>query len=147
MKKVLFAIVFVLLAIVSVKAQNGEVFAPGGKAINGYDAVAFFKQSKPVMGADSLSFTYKNVKWLFATQADLDAFKAAPEHFAPQYGGYCAYGTAQGHKSPTKPETWAVVNDKLYFNYNLKVKEAWTKDEPGMIEKADKNWLELKDKN
>jgi len=135
-----------LLSIAGVKAQKQEVFAPNGKAINGYDAVAFFRQSMPVMGSDSLSYMYKDAKWLFATRADLDAFKESPERYAPQYGGYCAYGTAQGHKAPTKPETWTVVNDKLYFNYNLKVKEAWMKDQQAFIEKADKSWPELKDK-
>ncbi|WP_431215497.1 YHS domain-containing (seleno)protein [Puia sp. P3] len=89
---------------------------------------------------------YKDAKWLFATRADLDAFKESPEHYTPQYGGYCAYGTAQGHKAPTKPETWTIVNDKLYFNYNLKVKEAWMKDQQAFIEKADKSWPDLKDK-
>jgi len=146
MKKNLFALAFVLFSVASVRAQKEEVFAPGGKAINGYDAVAFFKQSKPVMGSDSLSYMYKDVKWLFATQADMDAFKASPERYAPQYGGYCAFGTAQGHKAPTKPETWTIVNDKLYFNYSLKTKEGWIKDQQAMIEKADKNWVELKDK-
>ncbi len=146
MKQSLFALVFLLSGIISATAQTEEVFAPGGKAINGYDVVAFFKQSKPVVGMDSLSYTYMDVKWLFATREDLDAFKADPGHFAPQYGGYCAYGAAQGHKAPTKPETWSVVNDKLYFNYNGKVKESWTKDQQALIEKADKNWPELKDK-
>ena len=146
MKKNLFALAFVLLSVASAKAQKEEVFAPGGKAINGYDPVAFFKQSKPVMGSDSLSYMYKDVKWLFATQADMDAFKTSPEHYAPQYGGYCAFGTSQGHKAPTKPETWTIVNDKLYFNYSAKVKEVWVKDQQALIEKADKNWIELKDK-
>jgi YHS domain-containing protein len=98
------------------------------------------------MGADSLSYTYKDVRWLFATREDMDAFKENPEHYAPQYGGYCAYGTAEGHKAPTQIETWTIVNDKLYFNYNMKVKKAWTKDQPALIAKADKQWPELKGK-
>jgi len=125
-------------------AQKAEVFAPGGKAINGYDAVAFFKGSMAVKGADSLSYTYKDAKWLFSTRENLDAFKANPEHFAPQYGGYCAYGTSQGHKAPTEVDTWTIVDDKLYFNYNKKVKEVWTKDRQAFIEKADKQWPQIK---
>ena len=149
MKKVIFGLFLLFAAIASASAQQTAIFAPAGKAVNGYDVVAFFKESKPVMGADSLSYTYKDVKWLFSTDANMRAFKADPEHFMPQYGGYCALGAAGdhgGHKSPTKPETWTIVNDKLYFNYNLKVKEAWSKDELAYIGKADKNWPELKDK-
>lgn len=148
MKNGIFVLFFLIGAIGSAGAQQTAIFAPAGKAVNGYDVVAFFKESKPVMGADSLSYTYKDVKWLFSTEANRKAFKANPDHFMPQYGGYCAYGAADGngHKAPTKPETFTIVNDKLYFNYNLKVKEAWSKDEQAMIGKADKNWPELKDK-
>jgi len=144
MKNSLCSFMLVLFTAFVANAQKAEVFAPGGKAINGYDAVAFFKGSGPVMGTDSLSYTYKDVKWLFSSRENLDAFKANPEHFTPQYGGYCAYGTAQGHKAPTQPETWTIVGDKLYFNYNMKVKSTWTKDQQAFIEKADKQWPALK---
>lgn len=144
MKNVFSALVLVLFAACSATAQKAEVFAPGGKAINGYDPVAFFKEAKPVKGADSLSYTYKDVQWLFATRDNMNDFKANPEHFTPQYGGFCAYGTAEGHKAPTKIETWTVVDDRLYFNYNMKTKEAWIKNQQALIEKANKNWPELK---
>ncbi|HEX9503822.1 MAG TPA: YHS domain-containing (seleno)protein [Patescibacteria group bacterium] len=146
MKNSFFALTLVLFAAFGASAQKAEVFAPGGKAIKGYDPVAFFKQSKPVMGADSLSYTYKDVQWLFSTREDMDAFKENPEHFAPQYGGFCAFGTSAGRKFPTEVETWSIVNDKLYFNYNMKVKKDWTKDQQALIEKADKQWPELKGK-
>ena len=48
------------------------------------------------------------------------------------------------HKSPTQIETWTVLNDKLYFNYNLKVKEYWNKKQDSLIQKADTNWQPLK---
>ena len=125
-------------------AQQSEIFAPGGKAINGYDPVAFFKASKAVKGADSLAYKYKDVTWLFSSQKNLAAFKEAPEKYVPQYGGYCAYGTAPGHKAPTQTDTWTVVNDKLYFNYNTKVNESWSKDQQNLIRTADQKWLGLK---
>jgi YHS domain-containing protein len=146
MKSLILGAFLIISSVVRVNAQKSEVFAPDGKAVNGYDVVAFFKEGKPVMGSDSLSYTYMDVKWLFSSNANMAAFKADPKHYMPQYGGFCAYGTAQGHKAPTKPDTWTIVNDKLYFNYNLKVKDAWTKDQAALIEKADKNWPDLKDK-
>lgn len=149
MKRTIIIAFVALFSIVQAKAQKSEIFAPRGKAIKGYDAVAFFKQSKAVKGADSLSYQWKGANWLFATQEDLDAFKATPEKYVPQYGGFCAYGASDGpgHKSPTQTETWTVVNDKLYFNYNPKVKELWVKDQENLIKKADANWIELKEKN
>jgi hypothetical protein len=128
------------------KAQKSEIFAPAGKAIKGFDPVAFFKTSKAIKGNDSLSYKWKDATWLFADTANLSAFKARPEKYAPQYGGYCAYGTADGHKAPTQTETWTIVDDKLYFNYNVKVKEMWTKDKSNLIKVADEKWPALKNK-
>ncbi|MDN3581050.1 YHS domain-containing (seleno)protein [Mucilaginibacter flavus] len=144
MKRTIIIAVLALFIIVQAKAQKSEIFAPGGKAIKGYDPVAFFKESKPVKGADSLSYSWKEATWLFSSRQNLEAFKADPDKYAPQYGGYCAYGLSQGHKAPTQTDTWTVVNDKLYFNYNSKVKELWTKDQPALIKTADEKWPEIK---
>jgi len=130
----------------SVHAQKSSVYVAGGKAIKGYDPVAFFTESKPMMGKDSLTLKWNGASWFFADRKDLELFQATPEKYAPQYGGYCAYGTSQGHKAPTEVETWTVVDGKLYFNYNKKVKELWVKDQTGLIQKADANWPMIKDK-
>lgn len=128
------------------RAQQSEIFAPDGKAIKGYDVVAFFKEAKPVEGADSLAYRYKGSDWLFTSRGNLEAFKENPEKYVPQYGGYCAYGTSQGHKAPTETDTWTIVDDKLYFNYNMKVKNTWSKKREELIEKADTQWPLIKDK-
>jgi YHS domain-containing protein len=146
MKKILSLAVIILAVMVQVHAQKAEVYSPGGKAIKGYDPVAFFTDSKPVKGADNLSYSWKGANWFFANRQNLERFKANPGKYAPQYGGYCAYGTSQGHKAPIEIDTWTILNDKLYFNYNQKVKETWIKDEAVYIQKADKQWPELKDK-
>ena len=140
------AILAILLLMISCKESraSGEIFAPGNKAINGYDAVAFFKESKPVMGNKSFAYDWKGATWNFASQENMEAFKADPEKYAPQYGGYCAYGTAEGHKAPTKPETFTIVDGKLYFNYNLDVKKEWDKSQASLIQKADTAWARVK---
>lgn len=139
-----FTTSLLLFSMFAATAQKQEVFTIGGKAIRGYDAVAFFTDAKAVKGFDSLGYDYLSARWLFATTEHLEAFKANPEKYAPQYGGYCAYGTAEGHKAPTLPDTWSIVNNKLYFNYNQKVKQSWIKDTTGMIEKADRQWPLIK---
>jgi YHS domain-containing protein len=144
MKRFLIIAALALVTAIQVHAQQSEIFAPGGKAIKGYDPVAFFKESKPVKGSDKFQYKWKDATWFFSTSENLEAFKANPEKFAPQYGGYCAYGTSQGHKAPTQTDTWTVANDKLYFNYNDKVKEIWTKDQANLIKTADEKWPEVK---
>lgn len=144
MKNLCIAVVLMVFSATAATAQKEEIFTTDGKAIRGYDPVAFFKESKAVKGADSLLYSYKDAQWLFSSRANLEAFKANPERYAPQYGGYCAYGTAEGHKAPTDTDTWTIVNDKLYFNYNMKVKQIWVKDQPALIERADRQWPVVK---
>lgn len=148
MKKLLILIAVILFVTLAANAQKSEIFSTAGKAIKGYDPVAFFEESKPVKGADSIFYNYKDAVWLFSSMKNMEAFKKNPEKYAPQYGGYCAYGMSdgQGHKAPTNTDTWTIVDGKLYFNYNAKVKEIWTKQQPALIEKANTNWPTVKDK-
>jgi hypothetical protein len=146
MKKVLIMAILFTGLLSAANAQKSAIYAPDGIALKGYDVVAFFTQGKPVKGSTDYSFQWNGVKWLFYSNADLETFKASPEKYAPQYGGYCAYGTAQGHKAPTQADTWTIVDHKLYFNYNTQVKEMWSKNRSTFIDTANKNWVSLKDK-
>ena len=146
MKKLMLLAGFMMTIVASAIAQRSEVYTTSDGAIHGYDAVAYLKDSKAVKGDAKFAYTWKDAKWLFSSQQNLDLFKASPDKYAPQYGGYCAYGTSQGHKAPTDPQAWTVVDGKLYLNYNTEVLGMWRKDKPGYIQKADKNWPAIKDK-
>jgi YHS domain-containing protein len=122
-------------------AQKAEVYSSWlGAAIRGYDPVAYFTEGKPVEGSRKFSHEWKGATWRFATAANRDAFAAAPEKYAPQFGGYCAYGVANGYTVSTVPEAWTIVEGKLYLNYSLGVRADWLKDVPGYIGKANANW-------
>ncbi len=139
---------FVLLVSITTSfAQKPVVFSNDGKAIQGYDPVAYFTDSKPVKGDLTITYAYEGATWFFASAKNRDAFKADPLKYAPQYGGYCAFGTSRGYKAPTEPDAWTIVDNKLYLNYNAKVRTEWDKDKPGYIERADKNWTIIKTTN
>ena len=106
-------------------------------AINGHDAVAYFTVGKPVMGKDAFVFEWMGAKWKFASQANRDLFKASPEKYAPQYGGYCAYGVAQGYLVKVEPDQFTVLDGKLYLNYDADVQAKWRKDPVAYIKTAD----------
>jgi YHS domain-containing protein len=125
-------------------AQSGEVFTTDNGAINGYDPVAYFKENKPVIGMKEISYSWRGASWYFSTEDNLKLFQTDPDKYVPQYGGYCAYGTAEGHKAPTQPDAWTITNNKLYFNYNKDVQKLWQKDQATFIQKADKNWPTVK---
>ena len=112
-------------------------------AINGYDAVAYFTEGKPVKGQDAFTFTWMDAKWKFASQANLDRFKADPARYAPQYGGYCAFGVAKGDLVKVEPEQFTVRNGKLYLNYDADIQQQWRQDPERFIRDADAKFNEL----
>lgn len=141
--KIFSIVFFAILLSAGVYAQDVKYFNTNGNAIKGYDAVAYFLQNKAIKGSDSFSCDWSGSKWLFASKANLDSFKLSPEKYAPQYGGYCAYGCSENHLAPTDPNAFTIVGNKLYLNYNLKVKEIWVKDSTGKIKAADGYWPAL----
>ena len=112
----------------------------GGLAISGYDPVAYFTDAKPAKGSADFAFKWNGAEWRFASADHLAKFKAGPEKYAPQYGGYCAWAVSQGHTAGIDPAAWKIVGGKLYLNYDLDVQAKWQKDIPGNIVKADANW-------
>jgi len=139
MKKLfaLFAFLAFALTVHAEKPVNATLF---GVAIKGYDAVAYFTDSKPVEGNSDFTFEWNGAKWRFANAEHLTAFKAAPEKYTPQYGGYCAWAVSQGYTAGIDPAAWKIVEGKLYLNYNTDVQKKWSNDIPGNVGKADKNW-------
>ena len=93
-----------------------------------------------VRGKPELAASHDGAIYRFASAAHRDAFLAAPAKYAPQYGGYCAYGVAEGYKASIEPEAWSVVDGKLYLNYSQSVRRRWSGDVPGYIRKGDANW-------
>ena len=109
-------------------------------AVSGYDAVAYFTEGNPVEGRSDHEFEWSGATWRFASAENLAAFKADPEAFAPQYGGYCAWAVSQGYTASTDPTAWRIVEGKLYLNYSHGVQSQWEQDIPGNIAKGDDNW-------
>ena len=113
-------------------------------AIQGYDPVAYFKQAKAVKGKKEWSASYEGVTYNFSTQANKEAFLKTPTAFEPQYGGWCAYAMgSDGDKVAINPETFKVLDGKLYLFYNAyfnNTLKGWNKDEVNLKKKADVNW-------
>jgi YHS domain-containing protein len=141
MKKILAY--FILVTLVSVACGKKEsaldVFETAEGAINGYDPVSYHKE-KPVKGTQEHTYQWKNATWHFSSAENLSLFEADPEKYAPQFGGYCAYGMAEGHKAPTQPDAWTIADNKLYFNYNKDVLTKWKGNRDEFIKKAEDNW-------
>ncbi|WP_205511306.1 YHS domain-containing (seleno)protein [Longitalea arenae] len=116
-------------------------------AIQGYDPVAYFNQNKPVKGSKELAVFHQGAVYYFSSDANKAAFKKDPLKYEPQYGGWCAYAMGnKGEKVPIDPETFKIVNGKLYLFYNKLLNNTlpkWNKDEAGLKKNADLNWTKI----
>ena len=130
-----------------INTATGAVLVNGkpapGLAVHGFDVVAYFTDEKPVQGDAKFAHVHNDATYRFASKANLNAFKANPAKYEPAYGGYCAYGVSVGAKFDGDPRYWKIVDGRLYLNLDAGIQQAWLKDVPGAIKKAEKNWPKL----
>lgn len=139
-----FLILLIAVVSASTFAQTSKsakhVNTESGVAIQGYDPVAYFENSKAIKGNKEITATFQDATYYFSTENNKTLFLKNPTQYMPQFGDYCAYGMSEGYEAPIKPEAYTIVDNKLYLNYNLKVKETWLKDQANRIQKANENW-------
>ena len=135
---------FIGMASVQSYAQNQ--YLKNGVAVQGYDVVSYFEINKAEQGKSEINAQYNKATYFFFSEKNKALFLKKPAKYAPQFGGYCAYGVSENHTSPTDPQAFTIVDNKLYLNYNLKVKELWSKDREERIVKANENWKTLNKK-
>ena len=115
-----------------------------GTGIQGYDPVAYFKAGKAVKGTPKIEYVHSGIKYHFSSDANKKEFESNPSKYEPQYGGWCAFALGDyGKKVEINPETFKIVDGKLYLFYNAffnNTLKSWNKDEKNLKEKADKNW-------
>ncbi|AHM04634.1 twin-arginine translocation pathway signal sequence domain protein, putative [Roseibacterium elongatum DSM 19469] len=121
-------------------AAEPPVFQQGGFALGGTDPVAYFTQAQPLAGDPSLVHDWQGARWAFAEADHRDRFAAAPESFAPAFGGYCAFAAARGYLAPTIPEAWHIHDGRLFLNASMRVLRRWRAELPDVIAQGDANW-------
>lgn len=114
-------------------------------AIQGYDPVAYFTLNAATKGNSDYTATYQGATYWFSNASHLSMFNSNPEKYAPQYGGYCAFGVSKEKKYPVEPEAFSIVDGKLYLNLNLKVQSIWSKNTEELISDANGYWIEIAD--
>ena len=112
--------------------------------MHGHDVVAYFTGGAPRLGTAAFAHVFDGATYRFASQANLDAFKADPAKYAPAYGGFCAYGVEVGKKFDGDPRFWEVVDGRLYLNLNRDSQAKWLEDVPGNLTDANANWAAIR---
>ena len=149
-----FALTCILISCITLQIHAQDVTASRNKdfnlenslAIKGYDPIAYIKENKAVKGKKDHEWNYQGITYYFSNSENATAFKKNPAAYEPQYGGWCAYVMAKGEKVTIDPETFKILNNKLYLFYNRffnNTLKLWNKDENNLKEKADKNWNQI----
>jgi YHS domain-containing protein len=151
MKKFVLLIIATLFSILITNAQTAlrskQYNIENGLALNGYDPVAYFNQNKAMEGNKSIKATVEGLTYYFSTTSNKDLFLKDFRKYEPQYGGWCAYAMgSSGEKVEIDPETFKIINGKLYLFYHSWVNNTltkWNEDEKNLKNKADSNWQKL----
>ena len=112
-----------------------------GLAISGYDTVAYFTEGKPQKGDAEFQHSWQDATWQFANQSHRDLFAADPEAYVPEFGGFCAAAMSYGTVAKADPETWAIIDGKLYLNYDESARELFHENLMQNISKAETHWI------
>lgn len=146
MKRILALLAAIAALLAPLPALAAPAAAPAvnadksGVAMRGYDPVAYFTHGRPVKGSAEHQHQWRGATWRFASAEARDAFAAAPERYAPQFGGYCAWAVSQHYLAPGDPNYWKIVDGKLYLNANARAKQLWEADQADAIARGHANW-------
>ena len=131
-------------AFADLKAGGAYNSLYAGIGAKGYDVVSYFTDGRPEKGSESYVVEFGGVKWQFASSAHRDLFKAKPEKYVPQFGGFCTWGVANGKLFDVDPASgWKIVDGKLYLNFNADIEKVFDKDPAGFIARANSHWAQL----
>jgi YHS domain-containing protein len=111
-----------------------------GLALSGFDPVAYFTDSKPMLGRGEIEYAFAGVTWRFRNEGNRAAFAEHPEIYTPTFGGYDPVAVARGVAAPGHPQIWAIVGERLYLFYNLEARNAFAADPDSVIAMAEKRW-------
>ncbi|WP_420602351.1 YHS domain-containing (seleno)protein [Flagellimonas sp.] len=120
------------------KEVNQPMFS--NQAINGYDPVAYFTHNEAVLGNETYTYDWNNAKWNFSSEENKQLFTENPEKYAPQFGGYCAFAISKGFTANSSPDSFELINDKLYLFDNEDVKLSWKENLEENLRVSEENW-------
>lgn len=136
-----FVMVLTLMPLaIPARADAPMIYAQQELAINGYDVVAYFVDGHPVPGSDNHVIHWKGAIWRFASAEHLALFEANPYAYAPQFGGYCAYGVALGKTSAGDPAAWIIHDGKLYIASSPAIRDRWVQRVNELAQQGHANW-------
>ena len=114
-------------------------------ALKGYDPVSYFTEGHSEQGSAGFQAAFDDATYWFKNAEHRTMFVADPDHYAPQFRGYCAVTVSRGAKYEADPEAWAIADGKLYVFGSKQGVSMFEAQTASIIEKASDNWAKLRD--
>jgi len=143
MKKLLLTTLTLLAAARFATAGEAINVDPNGLALQGYDPIGYFTDSKPIKGDPKFAASYKGGTYHFVSAEHKKMFESDPAKYAPQFGGFCGYAASINKLAPIEVEYFQVLHGRLVLQHNEKAWKLWHEDVEGNLKKADANWPTL----
>jgi YHS domain-containing protein len=146
-RSILIALSTVVMAAADRAARAAEAAPPiVGKrlALKGYDPVSYFTEGRPEQGSAEYQAAFDDATYWFKNAEHRAMFVADPDHYAPQFKGYCTIMVSRGVKQEADPEAWAIADGKLYVFSVKQGVPMFEQQTASITEKAAANWPELR---
>ena len=113
-------------------------------ALGGYDPVSYFTDGRPEKGSAEYSAIFDDATYWFKSAEHRALFVKDPDHYAPQFAGFCAINVSRGVKQEPDPEAWAIADGKLYVFSAKQGVPIFQQQTAAIVEKATENWPKLR---
>ena len=114
-----------------------------GLAIEGFDPVAYFVDTRPVRGVPDYEAAAEGAVWRFRNESNRSAFVAHPEIYGPRFGGYDPTDLARGVTYAGNPRFWMVSGQRLYLFGLEENRTAFAADPARYVKEATSRWPAL----
>lgn len=114
-----------------------------GRALGGFDPIAYFLDGVPRLGDPRWQYDWGGATWLFRNEGDLAAFRAAPEVYAPLFGGRCAFAVSHGSPAEGSPLHHLIWHDRLLLFADATARIAFLTDPDRLFAEATRRWPAL----
>ena len=124
--------------------ETGSSAAEKRVALSGYDPVSYFTDGHPEKGSAEYSAAFDDATYWFKSTEHRALFVADPDHYAPQFDGYCTINVTRGVKKEADPEAWVIAGGRLYVFSAKEGVPLFQQQTAGIIDKAQEKWPEVR---
>ncbi len=114
-----------------------------GLAIQGFDPVAYFVDTRPMVGLPDFEASEGGAVWRFRNEGNRASFLAHPDIYGPQFGGYDPMDLARGVTYAGNPRFWLISGQRLYLFGGEKRRDAFAADPQRFLKEASARWPKL----